>query len=220
MSIVKTDRLSLRKIDTDDADFMLRLLNDPAFIQYVGDKNTPVGRDLARVAGLCAGGRRVPGAGSGREPLRRARMRRLPRIGGAPRDGGATALEAVVALRRGVPRGLSRHTDTADAVVSALGRAAPGDCRVSPLALPLSANPNPTSSTGRARGDGQGWPPANGSPKKGMRGFILLCGFSARLYPVRCGAALSSPAATPGRLRYQGMSDRGRLGGQPACPHG
>ncbi len=44
MSIVKTDRLSLRKIDTDDADFMLRLLNDPAFIQYVGDKNT---RDLA-----------------------------------------------------------------------------------------------------------------------------------------------------------------------------
>jgi len=43
MSIVKTDRLSLRKIDTDDAEFMLRLLNDPAFIQYVGDKKA---RDL------------------------------------------------------------------------------------------------------------------------------------------------------------------------------
>jgi len=43
MSIVKTDRLRLRKIDTDDAEFMLRLLNDPAFIQYVGDKKV---RDL------------------------------------------------------------------------------------------------------------------------------------------------------------------------------
>ena len=43
MSIVKTDRLILRKIDTDDAAFMLRLLNDPEFIQYVGDKNA---RDL------------------------------------------------------------------------------------------------------------------------------------------------------------------------------
>ncbi len=43
MSIVKTDRLSLRKIDTDDAEFMLRLLNDPTFIQYVDDKKA---RDL------------------------------------------------------------------------------------------------------------------------------------------------------------------------------
>ncbi len=46
MSIVKTDRLSLRKIDTDDAEFMLRLLNDPDFIQYVGDKKA---RDLESV---------------------------------------------------------------------------------------------------------------------------------------------------------------------------
>ena len=44
MSIVKTNRLSLRKIDTDDADFMLRLLNDPDFMLYVGDKNA---RDVA-----------------------------------------------------------------------------------------------------------------------------------------------------------------------------
>ena len=43
MGIVKSDRLSLRKIDTDDAAFMLRLLNDPEFIQYVGDKKA---RDL------------------------------------------------------------------------------------------------------------------------------------------------------------------------------
>jgi len=43
MSIVKSDRLSLRKINTDDAAFILRLLNDPDFIQYVGDKKA---RDL------------------------------------------------------------------------------------------------------------------------------------------------------------------------------
>lgn len=43
MSIVKTDRLSLRKIDTDDAAFILQLLNDPDFILYVGDKKA---RDL------------------------------------------------------------------------------------------------------------------------------------------------------------------------------
>lgn len=43
MSIVKTDRLRLRKIDTDDAEFMLRLLNDTTFIQYVDDKKA---RDL------------------------------------------------------------------------------------------------------------------------------------------------------------------------------
>jgi RimJ/RimL family protein N-acetyltransferase len=43
MSIVKTERLSLRKINTDDAAFILRLLNDPDFIQYVGDKKA---RDL------------------------------------------------------------------------------------------------------------------------------------------------------------------------------
>ena len=43
MILLKTDRLSRRKIDTNDAEFILQLLNDPAFKQYVGDKNV---RDL------------------------------------------------------------------------------------------------------------------------------------------------------------------------------
>jgi hypothetical protein len=38
MIIVQTRRLKLRHIDTDDAAFILALLNDPAFLQYVGDK--------------------------------------------------------------------------------------------------------------------------------------------------------------------------------------
>jgi RimJ/RimL family protein N-acetyltransferase len=38
MIIAQTRRLKLRHIDTDDAAFILALLNDPAFLQYVGDK--------------------------------------------------------------------------------------------------------------------------------------------------------------------------------------
>ena len=37
--IHETPRLSLRRFSLADAPFMLGLLNDPAFIRYVGDKN-------------------------------------------------------------------------------------------------------------------------------------------------------------------------------------
>jgi [ribosomal protein S5]-alanine N-acetyltransferase len=37
--ILETPRLSLRRFTLTDAPFMLGLLNDPAFIRYVGDKN-------------------------------------------------------------------------------------------------------------------------------------------------------------------------------------
>jgi RimJ/RimL family protein N-acetyltransferase len=43
MIIAQTNRLKLRHIDTKDAPFILGLLNDPAFLQYVGDKEV---RDL------------------------------------------------------------------------------------------------------------------------------------------------------------------------------
>ena len=33
-----TERLLLRKIDTSDAPFILRLLNEPSFLQFIGDK--------------------------------------------------------------------------------------------------------------------------------------------------------------------------------------
>jgi RimJ/RimL family protein N-acetyltransferase len=38
MIVLETDRLVLRRMTVDDAPFMLRLLNDSAFIEYIGDK--------------------------------------------------------------------------------------------------------------------------------------------------------------------------------------
>jgi len=39
MTIIDTDRLILRKLTTDDAAFILELVNDPDWLQYIGDKN-------------------------------------------------------------------------------------------------------------------------------------------------------------------------------------
>ncbi len=47
MTILETDRLRLRKLSTDDAEFILRLLNEPSFIQNIGDKGVRT-RDDAR----------------------------------------------------------------------------------------------------------------------------------------------------------------------------
>lgn len=43
--ILETERLSLRKLSVDDAGFILRLLNEPSFLQNIGDKGvrTPEG---------------------------------------------------------------------------------------------------------------------------------------------------------------------------------
>lgn len=38
MQILQTERLNLRYVTTDDAPFMLALLNDPSFIKYIGDR--------------------------------------------------------------------------------------------------------------------------------------------------------------------------------------
>jgi RimJ/RimL family protein N-acetyltransferase len=38
VSVVETDRLILRKIETNDAAFILDLLNQPSFLRFVGDK--------------------------------------------------------------------------------------------------------------------------------------------------------------------------------------
>ena len=35
---VETKRLSLRRLSTDDAEFVLELLNEPSFLRYIGDK--------------------------------------------------------------------------------------------------------------------------------------------------------------------------------------
>jgi len=47
VTILETDRLRLRKLSTDDAEFILRLLNEPSFIQNIGDKGVRT-RDDAR----------------------------------------------------------------------------------------------------------------------------------------------------------------------------
>lgn len=38
MTVLETERLSLRKITLDDAEFILTLLNEPEFLRYIGDK--------------------------------------------------------------------------------------------------------------------------------------------------------------------------------------
>ena len=38
MTVHETERLLLRKLTVDDAEFILTLLNEPAFLRYIGDK--------------------------------------------------------------------------------------------------------------------------------------------------------------------------------------
>lgn len=43
--IARTERLSLRHFNLDDAPFVLRLLNDPSFLQYIGDRGVRIVED-------------------------------------------------------------------------------------------------------------------------------------------------------------------------------
>jgi ribosomal-protein-alanine N-acetyltransferase len=38
LKILETERLLLRQLTTEDAEFILELLNEPSFIQYIGDR--------------------------------------------------------------------------------------------------------------------------------------------------------------------------------------
>lgn len=38
MKIFETERLTLRLQTTDDADFILALMNDPSWLQFIGDR--------------------------------------------------------------------------------------------------------------------------------------------------------------------------------------
>jgi RimJ/RimL family protein N-acetyltransferase len=38
MNILQTERLNLRRLSLDDAEFIVELLNDPSFLRFVGDK--------------------------------------------------------------------------------------------------------------------------------------------------------------------------------------
>ena len=38
MTVLETERLILRRFNVDDADFTLKLVNEPSFLRYIGDK--------------------------------------------------------------------------------------------------------------------------------------------------------------------------------------
>ena len=38
MTVVETERLTLRRLEVGDAEFILGLLNDPSFLRFIGDK--------------------------------------------------------------------------------------------------------------------------------------------------------------------------------------
>jgi RimJ/RimL family protein N-acetyltransferase len=48
MTVLETDRLVLRKISADDAEFILELLNQPSFLQFIGDKGVRNTEDAIR----------------------------------------------------------------------------------------------------------------------------------------------------------------------------
>jgi RimJ/RimL family protein N-acetyltransferase len=53
LKILETERLTLRQLSTDDAEFMLALLNEPSFIQNIGDRGV---RTLAEASSYILNG--------------------------------------------------------------------------------------------------------------------------------------------------------------------
>lgn len=48
MIVLETERLILRRLTTDDAEFIIELLNQPSFLRYIGDKEVRNGADAVR----------------------------------------------------------------------------------------------------------------------------------------------------------------------------
>ena len=48
MSVLETDRLVLRRLSAEDAEFILELLNQPSFLRYIGDKGVRTTEDAVR----------------------------------------------------------------------------------------------------------------------------------------------------------------------------
>jgi RimJ/RimL family protein N-acetyltransferase len=49
MTLIQTERLTLRKLTIDDAPFMLNLLNQPSFIQFIGDRGVRTLDDARKI---------------------------------------------------------------------------------------------------------------------------------------------------------------------------
>jgi RimJ/RimL family protein N-acetyltransferase len=48
MNVLETERLVLRQLTTDDADFILELMNEPSFIRFVADRGLRTTADAAQ----------------------------------------------------------------------------------------------------------------------------------------------------------------------------
>lgn len=48
MTVLETERLVLRRLSTDAAEFILELLNQPSFLRYIGDKGVRNTEDAVR----------------------------------------------------------------------------------------------------------------------------------------------------------------------------
>ncbi len=50
MPVLETARLALRQLAPDDADFIVRLLNEPSFLRYIGDRKVRTPADACAAA--------------------------------------------------------------------------------------------------------------------------------------------------------------------------
>ena len=48
MTVLSTERLELREFTADDAEFVLRIVNEPAFLRYIGDRGVRTPDDARR----------------------------------------------------------------------------------------------------------------------------------------------------------------------------
>ena len=48
MTVLETERLVLRRLCSDDAEFILELLNQPSFLRYIGDKGVRNAEDAVQ----------------------------------------------------------------------------------------------------------------------------------------------------------------------------
>ena len=48
MKVIETERLVLRRLNAEDADFIVKLLNQPSFLRYIGDKEVRNNVDAVR----------------------------------------------------------------------------------------------------------------------------------------------------------------------------
>jgi [ribosomal protein S5]-alanine N-acetyltransferase len=47
-NVVETERLALRRLSLDDAEFIMELVNQPSFLRFIGDKNVRNREDAVR----------------------------------------------------------------------------------------------------------------------------------------------------------------------------